>query len=134
MAFIRGKKINGEIVYYLVENRRAGNLVRQRVLVYLGPCSSLAGALEYWMAELARVKSEAEQARAGCDRARRVIDPDSIERTGGEMPKYKRKYLEIARDPYKQYWQKHDLAEHLERKAQAIIRRLDLVRQYLELK
>jgi hypothetical protein len=86
------------------------------------------------MAELARVKPKAEQARAGCDRARRMIDPDSIESAGGEVPKYKRKYLELARDPYKQYWQKHDLAEHLERKTQEITRRLELIRQYLELK
>jgi len=36
MAFVRAKKFNGRTYYYLVENRREGKRVRQKVLQYLG--------------------------------------------------------------------------------------------------
>lgn len=36
MAFIRAKVSRGKTYYYLVENRREGKKVRQRVLKYLG--------------------------------------------------------------------------------------------------
>ena len=36
MAFVRTKKIKGNKYYYLVESRRVGGAVVQRVLKYLG--------------------------------------------------------------------------------------------------
>ena len=36
MAFVRAKTINGNIYHYLVESRRTGTTVRQKVLKYLG--------------------------------------------------------------------------------------------------
>jgi len=36
MAFIRSKRIGNRVYYYLVENRREGKKVRQKVLKYLG--------------------------------------------------------------------------------------------------
>jgi len=36
MAFVRTKRIKNRIYYYLVESRREGNRVRQKVLKYLG--------------------------------------------------------------------------------------------------
>jgi len=36
MAFIRAKVCRGRTYYYLVENRREGKEVRQKVLKYLG--------------------------------------------------------------------------------------------------
>ena len=36
VAFVRTKRINGRTYYYLVESRREGKRVRQKVLKYLG--------------------------------------------------------------------------------------------------
>jgi outer membrane protein assembly factor BamE (lipoprotein component of BamABCDE complex) len=36
MPFVRVKKFDGRTYYYLVENYREGNRVRQKVLRYLG--------------------------------------------------------------------------------------------------
>jgi len=36
MAFVRIKRIKGRTYYYLVESRREGKRVRQKVLKYLG--------------------------------------------------------------------------------------------------
>jgi hypothetical protein len=36
MAFVRTKRIKNKTYYYLVESRREGNKVRQRVIKYLG--------------------------------------------------------------------------------------------------
>ena len=41
MAFIRKKKISGKTYYYLVENKRVGNKVQQKVLRYLGNSDSI---------------------------------------------------------------------------------------------
>ena len=36
MAFVRTKRQGDRIYYYLVENRREGNKVKQKVIKYLG--------------------------------------------------------------------------------------------------
>lgn len=36
MAFVRAKKRGDKVYYYLVENKREGKKVRQKVLKYLG--------------------------------------------------------------------------------------------------
>ena len=36
MAFVRTKRIKNKTYYYLVESKREGNKVRQRVIKYLG--------------------------------------------------------------------------------------------------
>jgi hypothetical protein len=36
MAFVRAKRIKNKTYYYLVESKREGNKVRQRVIKYLG--------------------------------------------------------------------------------------------------
>ena len=36
MAFIRSKRKGNRVYYYLVENRREGKKVRQKVIKYLG--------------------------------------------------------------------------------------------------
>jgi len=36
MAFVRTKKIKNKTYYYLVESKREGNKVRQKVIKYLG--------------------------------------------------------------------------------------------------
>lgn len=36
MAFVRAKTINGNTYHYLVESRRTGTTVRQKVIRYLG--------------------------------------------------------------------------------------------------
>ncbi len=41
MAFIRTKTINGSKYYYLVENRREGKKVVQKVLKYIGKAENL---------------------------------------------------------------------------------------------
>ncbi len=41
MAFLRTKTIKGRKYYYLVENRRVGKKVIQKVLRYLGTADSL---------------------------------------------------------------------------------------------
>lgn len=46
MAFIRTKQQHGHTYYYLVENRREGGKVRQKVIVYLGRHATVAAALE----------------------------------------------------------------------------------------
>jgi hypothetical protein len=43
MAFIRAKNINGKMKYYLVESKREGKKVRQKVLAYLGESETIAG-------------------------------------------------------------------------------------------
>lgn len=40
MSFIREKEINGRKYLYLVENKRIGDTVRQKVLRYIGPKST----------------------------------------------------------------------------------------------
>ncbi|MDP7324083.1 MAG: hypothetical protein QF632_04975 [Candidatus Woesearchaeota archaeon] len=42
MAFIRTKTIKGRRYFYLVENKRVGKKVVQKVLRYLGSAESLA--------------------------------------------------------------------------------------------
>lgn len=42
MAFIREKKINGNIYLYLVKTVREGDRVRQKVLKYIGPKSQVS--------------------------------------------------------------------------------------------
>lgn len=46
MAFIRSKKIKGQIYYYIVENRLVRGDVRQKVLLYLGKTDSLLEKLK----------------------------------------------------------------------------------------
>lgn len=41
MTFIRKKKADGRIYYYIVENKLVKNKVRQKVLMYLGTSNSL---------------------------------------------------------------------------------------------
>ena len=36
MAFVRAKKRGAKVYYYLVENKRDGKKIRQKVLKYLG--------------------------------------------------------------------------------------------------
>ena len=36
MAFVRAKKRGDKVYYYLVENKREGKKIRQKVLKYLG--------------------------------------------------------------------------------------------------
>ena len=42
MVFIRKKKIKGRIYYYLVENKRYGGKVVQKVIKYLGSAENIA--------------------------------------------------------------------------------------------
>ena len=46
MAFIRAKNINGKVKHYLVESKREGKKVRQKVLVYLGEADTIEGAID----------------------------------------------------------------------------------------
>lgn len=46
MAFIRAKKKGKKVYYYLVENYREGNKVKQKVLKYLGTTESLKNKLD----------------------------------------------------------------------------------------
>jgi hypothetical protein len=48
MAFVRQKVSRGRSAFYLVENRRENGKVRQRVLTYLGACSTLEYAIAYF--------------------------------------------------------------------------------------
>jgi hypothetical protein len=41
MSFIRKKKKDGRIYYYIVENKLVNKKVRQKVLMYLGTSDSL---------------------------------------------------------------------------------------------
>ena len=41
MAFIRKKKVNGKLYYYLVENNLIEGKVRQKVLMYLGNAKNI---------------------------------------------------------------------------------------------
>jgi len=41
MAFIRAKRFGNKVYYYLVENKREGKKVKQKVLKYLGTSSQL---------------------------------------------------------------------------------------------
>ena len=51
MAFIRKRRIGKGTYYYVIENRRRGGKVRQKVLQYLGrkvDANTLRKALDYW--------------------------------------------------------------------------------------
>jgi hypothetical protein len=54
MAFVRAKKFNGRIYYYLVENHWDHGKVRQKVLRYLGKTKPSPQALQQIMRELGR--------------------------------------------------------------------------------
>lgn len=60
MAFIR-RRVDAEgrrPRYQLVESRREGAKVRQIVLAHLGPCSTLAAAIEHFEAQLRPLRDE----------------------------------------------------------------------------
>ncbi|MBU1004573.1 MAG: hypothetical protein KJ561_01985 [Nanoarchaeota archaeon] len=46
MAFIRTKKINGKLYYYLVENTRINGKVKQKVIRYIGKSENLANLIQ----------------------------------------------------------------------------------------
>jgi hypothetical protein len=69
VAFIRKKRTTGGTIYQVVESRREGRKVHQKVLVSLGHNSTIAGALqrlerriasrgysEYWQRQWAELK------------------------------------------------------------------------------
>lgn len=85
MAFIRKKKVNGREYYYLVENYRQSGKVRQKTLAYLGPCSSVEGAIADLEARAERYRGYSETAR------HRAENPD-----GWRQHKHRRAHLERA--------------------------------------
>ena len=43
--FIRKKKVSGKVYYYLVENNRVGDKVRQKVVKYLGNSEKISSLI-----------------------------------------------------------------------------------------
>lgn len=46
MAFIRSKKIKNKTYYYIVENKRQGKQIKQKVIKYLGTADKLLEQLQ----------------------------------------------------------------------------------------
>ena len=47
MAFLRVKKISNHYYYYLVESKRIGGKVRQRVVKYIGKSNNLVSMINH---------------------------------------------------------------------------------------
>jgi hypothetical protein len=67
VAFIRRRTVGGVVYYSVVENKRAGGKVRQKTLVSLGRCATVAEALEKKREDAAGQRRRVE---CGCRRCR----------------------------------------------------------------
>jgi hypothetical protein len=56
MAFVRAKRFNGRTYYYLVENHRVGDKIKQKVLKYLGTEKPSPEELQRIIAEIKGAK------------------------------------------------------------------------------
>ncbi len=104
MAYVRKKKARGKTVYQLVEGRREGAKVKQRVLAHLGPHKTPEKALRHWSGRMLRlrhvardVREEAEgspfvrslrNALRGRDFGGRPFGPEEVERRREEALRF----------------------------------------------
>lgn len=126
MAFVRAKRQDGRIYYQLVESRREGPRVRQRVIVHLGPCPSVEEAIAGYGERADRKREEertwrarAEAERINIEKFRERFRP---ERVGAEIPQ-----LEGRGRP--QYWRCLDRADEYGRRAQKLESQVERIRQ-----
>jgi hypothetical protein len=78
--FVRKKLVKGHVYFQLVENTWANGKVKQRLLLYLGPHSTLQAAHKHWKRELDR-ETDTERKR----RARQMLA--DIEKYLGQIDK-----------------------------------------------
>jgi len=109
MAFVREKVSRGRRYFYLVENRREGGKVRQRVLGFLGYEKTLEAAIAYWHKEAAEWRGKQKQWEA---KAREWYDWRMWckERwpTVGDLPGETRPRMTPRGHPHRIYWQSMD--------------------------
>lgn len=61
MAFIRTKQKKESVYYYVVENVRESGKVRQKVIAYLGKCSTIDDAISFLTKHIEELKSKSER-------------------------------------------------------------------------
>ncbi len=64
MSFIRKKVRKDATYYYVVQNVRVGDRVRQRVLCYLGRHKTVASAQRYWKKQADKATDSAAKKQA----------------------------------------------------------------------
>jgi hypothetical protein len=126
--FVRKKVSKGGTYYYLVQSRRAGGKVRQKVVAYLGTYATVQEALEKIPAEVERLRQRAADYRASAEDARRRVSASAIKANGGEVPRRNRPGLPLRRNPAGWYWIWRGRAESYERRAAELQRRLHALR------
>ena len=104
MAFIRAKNINGKVKHYLVESKREGKKVRQKVLVYLGEADTIEGAIDELLDRIPKSKQRIDQYEQRARAAMARIPQVWIDRNGGEIPEDKNDWTPRRRDYVGQYW------------------------------
>ncbi len=90
LAYVRKKKARGKTVYQLVEGRREGGKVRQKVLVHLGEHPTVERALERWPARIVKLRLAARELREKVAFVQEALRSDGIYGAGfvdeaGEM-------------------------------------------------
>ena len=126
MAFVRTKRQGGRLYHQLVESRREGMRVRQRVIVHLGPYPSVEEAIAGYGERAAFEREEertwrawAEAERITIERIRERVRPDLV---GADIPR-----LDGRKRP--QYWRYLDGADGHGRCARKLEARVEKLRR-----
>ena len=126
MAFVRAKRQGERTYYQLVESRREGMRVRQRVVVHLGPYPSIEEAIARYGERAERARAEerlwrarAEAQRIAIERIRERVRPDLV---GADIPR-----LDGRNRP--RYWVYRDCAEDWRQRARRLEARAERIRR-----
>ncbi len=130
--FIRQKVSRGRASFYLVESRREGGKVRQRVLAYLGPCDTLEGAITHWETEAARMAQRSKRYQDDAAEVLNRIPPAWIK--NGEVPNRPHRGIRFRDDLCAQYWAWRHAGENCERWARKAGQRVELLRQIAQVR
>ncbi len=79
MAYVRKKKTKSGEYYQLVEGRREGGKVRQKVLAHLGDCPSAKAALKRWPRQIIKLREAIDRLRHGSEHKRSLMAKDLTE-------------------------------------------------------
>lgn len=114
MAFVRAKRQGDRSYYQLVENRREGGRVRQRVLAHLGHYPSLEAAIEGYSAAAARACGYEHRAR---QRALAVVPVSVRDQPGLVIPRPEGR----RRGWHRKYWHWTDFADQQARRTNHLL-------------
>jgi len=130
MAFVRRKNINGKDKYYLVESRREGDKVRQKVLAYLGEYDTVDGAITGLKNEIERHQYWLTRSTHKATEIKSMLNQYWIEKNGGEIPRPKKGMSYWASKPFRMYWAWIDIGESQAKWIEQKQNRLHLLRQH----